>query len=615
MKVDLIGANQVDADEITAGLAHHPPAGWIVEEYASYDPLQLTIDRQRILSYYRARGFYDARLKDVIVELNGEHFGDENGVAISFLVHEGQPFAVSRIHIAGAPEGELNEDTLLDEIAFKPGDIFVYSAYEAAKEQLTSRLVNAGYAHAEVHGQVEVYAREATVAVTLEVDAGPIVRFGTVQIDGGPVPEDAIRNRLAFVPGQVFDPALLSLTESRIHELAMVNAVTFYLPQEERTAVMDVGITVRSGPKNELQVGAGFARQTPNYQLRFRAGYVRRNLFDPRVRLATEIRPAVIYRPHRDRFAFGIDGALTVTREDLFAARLTGQAQVQYGLLQYEAYATLGPAIKLAVDRPWLDDRLQLSVAANLKALGFPRVDPVIPRQRYSFFGLPPCNKDCIDSGRPGGLTLLYLEPAIVFDGRDDPSDPKEGIFARLRLELGAAVSAPSTFWIRMTPEARGYATLGTDRLVLAGRARIGAKLLPGAPLPATQRYFGGGAESQRGFAIRQLSPFYGAGDEAVPIGGEALFELSAELRIRMIQLFGMWVGAVGFVDAADVGRNFSELAWLRPHVAAGGGLRVFTPIGPIRFDVGYRLNRVAPGIEPGGGDRIAYHLSLGEAF
>ena len=52
----------------------------------------------------------------------------------------------------------------------------------------------------------------------------------------------------------------------------------------------------------------------------------------------------------------------------------------------------------------------------------------------------------------------------------------------------------------------------------------------------------------------------------------------------------------------------------VRPLWAAGAGLRYNTIVGPVRFDVGYRLNRFGPG-EPDAGDRIAFHLSLGQAF
>ena len=68
------------------------------------------------------------------------------------------------------------------------------------------------------------------------------------------------------------------------------------------------------------------------------------------------------------------------------------------------------------------------------------------------------------------------------------------------------------------------------------------------------------------------------------------------------------------FLDGGDVreelsGINLGELYW-----AAGVGLRFRTLVGPIRVDLGYRLNRTGPE-DAAPGSRFAFHLSLGEAF
>ena len=606
-QVELRGVAQVDANELAAGLAHHSPEGWPVQSYASFDPLQLTIDRQRILSFYRARGFYSARLEDVEVDRR------DDGFAITFTVDEGRPFVIGALRVTGGPRPNLTNTNLQLYLPFREGQVFQYQTYERAKDSLVRRLNQAGFAHAQVRGRVEVLEEDHQVAVHLTVDSGPVVRFGEVRIDAGSLPEAAVRARLAFSPGDVYDPALLTLTEARIYELGFAGVVTFYVPTQRDAEVINVGIRIKSSPRNELRLGGGLARQTPNYQMRFRAGYLRRDFFHPQIQLLTEIRPAVVYRPSRRRYAYGIEWSLSLTREDMLVPRLVGQAQVQYSLLQYEAYATLGPSFRLTADRPWLDDRLHLSVAVGLRLLGFPRVDNAIDQDQFEDIGLPRCDARCAASGTPGGLSLLYVEPAVTFDGRDDATDPTRGAYVRLHLEVGHTLNAPGVAWIRMTPEARGYTRLASGRAVLAARARFGFKLLPGPPLPATQRYFGGGAQSQRGFSVRQLSPFVGA--DSVPIGGEALIEVSTELRLNLFEVLGMGLGVVGFIDVADVAQRIRDIEWHRPHAATGAGLRLFTPIGPVRFDVGYRLNRVDASAEPGGRDRVAFHLSLGEAF
>ncbi len=611
----MVGVEDADTDEIFAGLSQHPPEGFFFKTYATFDPVQLALDRRRIQSFLKDRGYLSARVVDAKVSPFG------GGVRVDFIVDEGPAFSVGALRFTETSTANVDLDveaighTVAQQNRFEVGATFIYERFEATKQGLVQALMNRGYAHAEVTGRVVVLPDETAVEVAVEVDTGPLVRFGRIDIDPGPLPEEAIRARLAFETGDVYDPAAVAISEARIYELDLVGVVSFYTPTKGRPNPLDLRIEVRPGKKNELRIGLGFARQNPNYQIRARIGYARRYFFDPRVRASTEVRPAVLYQPADATLAFGVEASAGVRRQDLFLPRLDATAEVQYNLLQFEAYSTLGPVVRVSFERPYIDDRLRLSAGLGFKYLGFPRVEGVIPRAQYSAIGLPDCSGSCLDDGEIGGANLLTFEPAVTFDGRDDPIRPSIGVYGRLQLELGRAVDPSQTTWMKITPEVRGYLPLGTPRVVWAARTRLGAKLLPGAPIPATQRYFGGGSESQRGFTIRQLSPFFGEGAEAVPVGGESLWEVSTEIRALLFKIWGMWIGIVAFVDAADVGADFTALDFLEPHVAAGGGVRWYTPIGPLRVDVGYRLNRVAPGIEPGGTDRIALHLSLGEAF
>ena len=90
---------------------------------------------------------------------------------------------------------------------------------------------------------------------------------------------------------------------------------------------------------------------------------------------------------------------------------------------------------------------------------------------------------------------------------------------------------------------------------------------------------------------------------------------------LGLFHLREQWVGVVLFTDAGRVTTrpeyldplDVTELFW-----AAGTGLRYNTPVGPLRFDLGYRLNRhgaLELVSDKTVWDRIAFHLSIGEAF
>jgi translocation and assembly module TamA len=151
--------------------------------------------------------------------------------------------------------------------------------------------------------------------------------------------------------------------------------------------------------------------------------------------------------------------------------------------------------------------------------------------------------------------------------------------------------------------------------VVVAARVRLGVFR---GDVPPPERYYSGGASRQRGFAERRLSPLARGLDAngdpiSVVIGGAASMDTSLELRTT----FKLWdekFGVVTFVDGGDVTETPAALDPGHLHWAAGLGFRWYTPVGPIRIEVAYRLNRTGSD-EPSPGERFNYVLSVGEAF
>jgi translocation and assembly module TamA len=98
------------------------------------------------------------------------------------------------------------------------------------------------------------------------------------------------------------------------------------------------------------------------------------------------------------------------------------------------------------------------------------------------------------------------------------------------------------------------------------------------------------------------------------PYGGAAMVDTSFEVRAQLGTIRKMGVGGVVFLDGGDVTTTPAALDFGNLNWAAGAGLRVFTVIGAVRFDFGYRLNRTGP-MEPEPNSHYAFHLSIGEAF
>jgi outer membrane protein assembly factor BamA len=207
---------------------------------------------------------------------------------------------------------------------------------------------------------------------------------------------------------------------------------------------------------------------------------------------------------------------------------------------------------------------------------------------------------------------------AVSLDLRDKPIEPRQGLYADVRVTKGTKFALGDYDYLQATPELRAFVSHGGT--TFAARARFGAIW---GDVPETERYYGGGMSSHRGFAQRQLSPSVpGAIDPMtmlntapVVVGGAALVETSLELRRSLGSPGGVDLGGLLFLDGGDVTSTVSELNVLDQHWAVGAGLRYLSPIGPIGLDVAYRLNRNGAGEPEYGDSRFNILLAVGEAF
>jgi len=208
---------------------------------------------------------------------------------------------------------------------------------------------------------------------------------------------------------------------------------------------------------------------------------------------------------------------------------------------------------------------------------------------------------------------------------------------ASLSLTPTLALGHPNARYIISQINVAGYFDLNhvlpTDpgRTVLAARALAG--LAEGAgefSLPPDQRFYAGGSGTIRGYRYQAVGP---ALPDGTPIGGTAIRVGGLELRQR----FGTNFGAAVFVDAGEVTANLDSVPdAVRDtyRIGVGAGVRYYTPIGPIRFDVAVPTQRrranyytvpgaPAPGcakstISPRpacGDDAFEIYIGLGQAF
>jgi outer membrane protein assembly factor BamA len=220
-------------------------------------------------------------------------------------------------------------------------------------------------------------------------------------------------------------------------------------------------------------------------------------------------------------------------------------------------------------------------------------------------------------------VRLSAFSGAILRDTRDDVAEPTEGAFLSAESSLAARALGGQVGFVKTYLQALWFTRVpGAPRVIFATRASTG--LADGFPreaqaddpdgrpiedLPGSERFFAGGDTTIRGFALDTVGVEKTISERGFPRGGNGLLILNAELRVPV------WkdLGAAVFVDGGNVWERVTDFDPSELRGSAGFGVRYRSPIGPVRLDLGFKMDRREFGgrLEP----RSVLHFSIGQAF
>ncbi len=616
------------------------------------DPFQVDLDRKRIVAYYAAHGYFLAR----VTEAEVEPVKGGKAVDIRLVVDEGPATRIDELTVDGLDAIGPKAQDLRHKLArkFKKGDIFDHGRYLEQKSFIEARLRKLGFAWADVEGEVAVDRDARTADLTFKVAPGPRAIFGGVYVRGC----EAIDPNLVLVHadikrGKPFDPQVIEDARGRIYNLGVFSSVKVeYEHDPVRPDVADVVITVHEGKFRELRLGGGVNFESTRYDVHLAGQYTKHNFFGGLRTLKLSLEPGWVFLVNPASIGAPTGGpsngpslkaTSTFTQPDLFAPWYDLKWIVGYDVGIDYAYQYHGPRTTLGVSRTLWHNRVNLGLSYNFNFLLFFNTVPAFQEDPHAAAQL---------YGYTNPYRVAWLQQDVMLDLRDKPLAPHQGAYLGTTLEEGGVWTGGSFAYEKVLPELRVYVPLGR-RVTFATRGEFGQLFVQGDNgSPVTRRFFMGGPDSHRGFNYDRLSlqvPIGYPGSPNLPIGGDQLLLLQAELRANLVKLWGNWFGITAFVDAGDVAAptaNASLEAVLAPsvtnpggicgdgqqpklsttvqltrlHTAVGGGLRYKTVIGTIRADVGVRINRTTPcetdgTPNPDPNSRVAFHLSIGESF
>ena len=510
---------------------------------------QLKQDTGKLSAFYLNNGFINAQIGEP------EIIPDRNGLTIKIPVSEGKQFRVGKVEIAG-DELKLSRAELLAKLLIRKKDFYDREAIMKDMDLLTNACNDEGFANADVLPRTEPNEATQTVDITYQITKRNLVYFNRINILGNTKTRDkVIRRELAVVEGDLYSRTKLKDSYTALNRLRYFEEIEFQSEKGPDESLTDVNIKVKEKATGMFSIGAGYS---------------------------------------------AVDNAVisgSVSQQNLFGRGQTLSLKASLG--------SSSQLYDLSFTEPWLFDMPLWSKFDlwNLKreydsynldskgfstTLGYPLFEKVIG---YVGYRLSVDNvKDVLSTAsyyvkkQAGQTTSSGMSFTLTRDTTDDTVFPSKGSKNSATVEYTGGPLMGDVSFTRYGLTSAWFFPLILDN-VFAVRGRIGY-MHPneGKDVPIYERYYLGGISSLRG--LRDVGPKDPATGDV--IGGLTMLNFNVDYIFPLIKSAGM--KGVVFFDTGNTWESGYHVGDMRR--TAGVGIRWYSPIGPLRLEWGYVLDR-----------------------
>lgn len=635
--VDFTGNLKVPDKELGRVVATSPSGGFrrllasILRRPTGITREQLTGDRDSLESYYRLQGFSTATVASPVVAAN-----DATGeLTVTFPIDEGVQTLVSDVRIEGTEQVNAGD---LPALLIETGEPLNPQLVREDQVRLQTYYADRGNAEVQVTPRVQTSEDLTSATVAYTIAEGPRVEVGEIIVRGNTYTNDEVILRQADLDsGEPFSYTSILEAQRNLYRLGIFNRVDVQ-PEQSGTSVADrnVVISVEEGRNLTVSgsVGARLDRdeEEDKFAPRITAAVAHRNLFGTGRFLGLEAinssKENEFFLTYREPFVgpWNVPVQVTVYQSD-------DNTRTQTRIRQR---GTSIEATKVANYRTRWSLRYDYKISDCIKGTVCESLDsPTDP--------IPGLDRSLAN------IQISSITPTFFWDKRDDVLNPRRGFFTSASVEYAFPLFASETSFLKGFVQGAWYLPV-TQRSTFAVSAR-GGLIKPLAKqdgvyraIPLSERFVAGGDTSHRGFELDLLGSlcldprdFQSGGNgfdickqtlfrdqdddgnyigEVIPLGGNGLFLFNAEYRFPIAGTFG---GTV-FADAGNVYAD-TTIDFKRLRYGVGAGVRYESPVGPLRFDVGWPLQRRVTAVHPITGapteyeQAFTYFLTIGYAF
>jgi len=517
-----------------------------------YKKERMDQDIEKIKDLYFNNGFIKVAVGEPRIQLTG----DKKGMLITVAVSEGDQYRISSVELSG--NKVFADDVIKKRITMLPEKPFSKETLRKDIFSISGLYSENGYALITVTPDLIPDESKKLVKIVLKIDEGERYKIGRVEISGNTKTRDkVIRREVRFDEGDIFNSSLIKRSYERINNLNFFETVELVPKPRPDERLLDVDIKVKERPTGFFSVGGGYSSVE---QFIAMVELTQGNLFGKGqfIKLRAELGGRTTYYDISFRDPWFMDKPISFS---------TSVYKTTKEYIDYEKEAT-GFSISFGkrFSEYWSGD-----IAYNFEDAKISDVSE---------------DASSIIKDQEGKNTTSSITPSLVRDSRDNYLDPSRG--SRNSIYFTYAGLGGTNNFIKGELDSAWYFPIGSTTAMLRGRFGY-AEGIWGKELPLYERFYVGGIYTIRGLGFGEAGPE--DEDTGDPIGGteelifnaEYIFPLISDIRLK----------GVVFFDAGNAYESFKNFGELR--YTTGAGLRWISPVGPIRIEWGYNLNK-----EPG---------------
>ena len=527
-------------------------------------------DQERFVTVLKSFGFYDAT---VDFDVSPETSAAEK-VQLTYRIDPGPVYLLAEAEIALVRDGHSEPrpltDAQMEKTGLKLGMPAKADPIIEAEKQVVEFVRREGFplAHAQKRSVIADTERK-TLSVTYRIEPGEKAVFGDTRVFGATeVDSDFIASYREWERGAQFDPEQVSDMRTQLARSNLFESVTVK-PAKAVTPDGEIPMEVEVVERKHRTIGGGVDYSTADGP-GANAFWEHRNLMGAGERLRLRLKASALEQ----------GGEADFRKPQFLRDRQRLVAEGEAKNFDTEGYQGVLASGFLGVERE-LSKTWSATVGGVLEYSDLAGANS--PNEQFYL----------------GGLRTMLRR-----DSTDNLLDPSKGSRSEIEVAPYTSLTGKSSQFVQVALGGSRYYSIDEDKKwIIAGRGRVG--MIFGdelEALPSNNRFFSGGGGTVRGYEFQSIGPLDG---ENEPTGGRSTIDLGVELRAHLTEDIGL----VPFIEGGNVfDSSTSDSFDLFCH--AGLGIRYYTAVGPLRFDVAIPLDK-RDNID----DDFQLYFSIGQAF